>query len=268
MAGNGSSIGLMKGACLMIYKKSFFILLVATTVLLPGRHPAHAGFATEGTQILNNLELMGLNVTQIQAIAQQADQLLNEATMIENQYKNLLTLGNDPLALINALNQLSNIVQQGQILSYAAANVDSQYANLYPGYAVYRNQDMSTAVLQQKYQDWSNQNQDNIKAALKAAGVHEETLQNEKGRLDTVVDLSKTAEGRLQAIQAGNLIAAEEVASLQRLRQLVMTNTQLQANYQAKEQDKEDVNAAKWEQVTAGATTNIHDGESILNDSF
>lgn len=266
MAENGSFIGLMKGGCLMICKKSFFILLVAATVLLPGRHPAHAWMATEFTQVLNNLELILIQVTEIEALAQQADQLMNEATMIENQYKNLLTLGNNPLALINALNQLSNIVQQGQILSYAAANVDSQYANMYPGYAVYRNQDMSTAVLQQKYQDWSNQNQDNIKAALKAAGVHEETLQNEKGRLDTVVDLSKTAEGRLQAIQAGNLIAAEEVASLQRLRQLVMTNTQLQANYQAKEQDKEDINAAKWEQLTGGATTVVGDERSILND--
>lgn len=251
----------------MICKKTVCILLgIATVLLANGSHPASAWMATEFTQILNNLELVGIEGTEIQALAQQAEQLMNEATMIANQLKNLRTLDNNPLAMVNSLERLSNIVQQGQIVSYAARNIDALYANKYPGYSTYLNQDISSAVLQQKHLDWSQRNTDNIKATLKASGIQEETLLNEQNRLDTIVNMSKTSEGRLQAIQAGNLIAAEEVASLQRLRQLIMVNNQHMANYQAQQQDKEDVNAAKWKQVTGGATTNMHDGQVSLEN--
>ncbi|MBU0966887.1 MAG: P-type conjugative transfer protein TrbJ [Proteobacteria bacterium] len=251
----------------MICKKTVCILLgIATVLLANGSHPASAWMATEFTQILNNLELVGIEGTEIEALAQQAEQLMNEATMIENQLKNLRTLEDNPLAMINSLERLSDIVQQGQIVSYAAQNIDALYANKYPGYSTYLNQDLSSAVLQQKHLDWSQSNTDNIKATLKASGIQEQTLLNEQGRMDTIVNMSKTSEGRLQAIQAGNLIAAEEVASLQRLRQLIMVNNQHMANYQAQQQDKEDVNAAKWQQVTGGATTVLGNERSIIND--
>lgn len=240
--------------------------LLVSLLLVPPTVKAGGADATEFTQLLNNIELGELNGTELSALARQAQQLLNETAMIQNQLKNLVTLEDNPLAMVNALKQLSNIVQQGQIMSYAAQNVDALYANMYPGYSTYLNQDISSAILQQKHLDWSQRNTDNIKATLKASGIHEQTLLNEQDRLDTLVGMSKTSGGRLQAIQAGNLIAAEEVASLQRLRQLIMVNNQHMANYQAQQQDKEDVNAAKWQQVTGGATTVLGDERSIIND--
>lgn len=256
-------------------KKCIIAFILMVTIIIPpwtvkagGGGGSLGGFATEVTQWLNYLELLGIDASALKEVAQQAQQLINEAMMIENQLKNLLALNNNPLAVINALNQLSAIVQQGQVLSYASMNIDAQYANLYPGYSTYRYQDMSYDVLMQKHQNWSQQNMDNVKDALKAAGVQEETILNEENRLNTIVDMSKSSEGRLQAIQAGNLIAAEEVSSLQRLRQLVMTNIQLMANYQAHEQDKEDVNNAKWGQISGSGTsgTILGDERSILND--
>ena len=259
-------------------KHKHIIAIALLTILLvtaqPGKIRAGiiwsiiSGISTEPTQIMNNLELLGINNAEWTQVAQQLEQLAHELAMIENQLKNLLTLVDVPLAFINTLEQLSQVVQQGQILSYTALNVDAQYANMYPGYAVYRNQDVSSAVLRQKYVDWSQHNMDNIKAALKASGIQEQTILNEQKRLNTIVDLSKSAEGRLQAVQAGNLIAAEQVSSLQRLRQLVMTNNQLMANYQAKEQDKEDLDAPKWEQSMGAETTDTTDGQSMLNINF
>ncbi|MFH1216517.1 MAG: P-type conjugative transfer protein TrbJ [Pseudomonadota bacterium] len=242
------------------------LLVAPPTVKAGGGGSSVSGVATEVTQLLNNLELAGLHSTELSALAQQSQQLLNEAFMIQNQLKNLLTLNNNPLAMINTLQQLSNIVQQGQIVSYAAQNIDALYANMYPGYSTYQNQDISSAILQQKHLDWSQSNTDNIKATLKASGIQEQTILTEQDRLDSIVSMSQTSEGRLQAIQAGNLIAAEEVASLQRLRQLIMVNNQHMANYQARQQDKEDVNAAKWQQVTGGATTVLGDERSMIND--
>lgn len=262
-----------KGDCMRL-KKIAAALLVGLLVAPPtvkagGGGSSVSGVATEVTQLLNNLELAGLHSTELQALVQQSQQLINEAFMIQNQLKNLLTLDDNPLAMINALEQLSNIVQQGQIVSYAAQNVDALYAHMYPGYSTYLNQDISSAILQQKHIDWSQRNTDNIKATLKASGIQEQTLLNEQDRMDTIVNMSKTSEGRLQAIQAGNLIAAEEVASLQRLRQLIMVNNQHMANYQAQQQDKEDVNAAKWQQLIGEETApNMNDGDNILDDNF
>lgn len=241
-------------------------VLLVSLLLVPPTVKAGGADATEFTQLLNNIELGELNGTELSALARQAQQLLNETAMIQNQLKNLRTLEDNPLAMINSLERLSNIVQQGQLMSYAAQNIDALYDNMYPGYSTYLNQDISSAILQQKHLDWSQRNTDNIKATLKASGIHEQTLLNEQDRLDTLVGMSKTSGGRLQAIQAGNLIAAEEVASLQRLRQLIMVNNQHMANYQAQQQDKEDVNAAKWQQVTGGATTVLGNERSIIND--
>lgn len=246
-------------------------LLLAIILLAPAK-TTEAGsgpgipLATEATQILNNLELLGLNVTQLEALWNQGQQLVNEAIMIEHMITNLLTLADDPLAFINALMQLSYIVEQGQVLSYVATNIDEQYEQMYPGYDEYVYEEMSPWLLRQKYSDWSNHNMDNIKAALKAAHIQEETLMAEEARLETIVYMSKTAEGRMQALQAGNLIAAESVSSLQRLRQLLMVNTQLMANHQAKTQDKEDISAVKWQQLTEGGETVVGDERSMFED--
>lgn len=222
------------------------------------------GIATEPTQIANLGELLGIDVSTFIEIVQQVEQLAHEVQMIENQLQNLLKLGGSPEAIINTLEQLAGIVQQGQVLSYAAADIDGQYANLYPGYDVYRTQDINGATLQQKYSTWSRHNMDNIKAALKAAGVQQETITNERDLLRALKQESEDSEGRMQVLMAANRLAAQQGESLLSLRELVMTNNQLFANWMAKEQDLNDIERAHWEQSTVAAPTNTTDGTSIM----
>jgi P-type conjugative transfer protein TrbJ len=220
---------------------------------------------------MNNVELMGINVAEWVEIAQQVEQLYHEVTMIENQIKNLLTIVEDPLSAlgsINSLSDLSRVIRQGQVLSYAATNIEAQFGNMYERYTDIQGRIVDTSMLQQKYQDWSEQNADNVVAVLRASRIQEETILREETRLQTLTDISQNAEGRLQALQAGNLIAVEEGKSLQRLRQLIMANSQLHANYLAKEQEIKDVHAVKWEQSMGGETTNNTDGNSTLNLVF
>ena len=120
--------------------------------------------------------------------------------------------------------------------------------------------------MQQKYSDWSAQSADSVKNALRAAGIQSESFATEEERLETLKQKSQSAEGRLQALQAGNLIAVEQVTSLQRLRQLMMTNLQLQGNYIASQQDKEDITQAKWNQLIGERDTIIGDEENMLSD--
>lgn len=212
------------------------------------------GLSTEITQIANLAQLLGVNISTYTEVIQQIEQLAHEITMIENQLRNLIKLGDDPQAIINTLEQLAGVVQQGQVLSYAAQNIDDQYASLYPGYAVYRTQDINSQRHLSKYTTWSEHNMDNIKAALKAAGVQQETITTERDLIREIRRQSEDAEGNLDTLQAANRLAAQEGESLLSLRELVMTSNQLWGNWMAKEQDFQDIDRAKWEQTIGNET--------------
>lgn len=224
-------------------------------------------WATEFTQILNNIELVGVNLGTWQVVAQQLEQLVNEAEMLEYEYKNLLSLVENPMAEINSLESLNEIIQKGQVISYAAGNVEARYAELNPGFREYTATILTPPAWESKYEEWEVRNKDNIAAVLSSAGLEEETIFNEKERLETLKEMSRSAEGRKEVIQAGNLIAAEEVESLHRLRKLVADSSQLQANYMAKQQDSEDVHRAQWRRIMADGPTDTPPLGAALKDS-
>ena len=229
---------------------------------------SRAWMATEFTQIMNNLQLLGIHMEEAEQIANQVTQLEHEVTMIEQGLANLEKLVEDPMSAVNSLQQLSEAIQQGQVLSYKASDINGRIEELFPGYASYKDQELTSEVIDQRYSDWSTQNKDSIAAVLKAAGVEDETITNEEMNMDGLIEKSREAEGNLQAVQAGNLLAAEEIKSLQRLRKPTADNSQLIANFYAKEQDKEDLDKAQWQQMLGDGDTVIGDGESILSDQY
>ena len=257
-------------------KKYACIFALSLSLIFPWPVKTYAAWwATEWTQILNNIELMGVNLGTWEVVAQQLEQLANEAAMLEYEYKNLLSLTENPMAEINSLESLNAIIQKGQVISYAAGNVQAKYVEQNPGFATYLATIMPPAAYEKKYEEWGERNRDNITAVLSSAGLEEETIFNEKERLETLKEMSRSAEGRKEVIQAGNLIAAEEVESLQRLRKLVADSSQLQANYMAKQQDSEDVHRAQWRRIMADGPTDtpplgaaLRDPDTIINDEI
>lgn len=229
---------------------------------------SRAWMATEFTQIMNNLQLLGIHMEEAEEIANQVTQLEHEVTMIQQGISNLTKLTENPMAAINSLQQLSDAIQRGQVLSYKASDINGRIDELYPGYASYKDQDLTPEVIDQRYSDWSTQNKDSINAVLSAAGIEDDTITNEEMNMDGLIEKSRNAEGNLQAAQAGNLLAAEEIKSLQRLRKLTADNSQLIANFYAKEQDKEDLDKAKWQQMLGQGDTVVGDGENILSDRY
>lgn len=256
-------------------RKRLIALIILTFLVMPPSKPpiAHAGviyslivgIATEVTQLANLAELLGININTYTEVIQQIEQLAHEVQMIEMMLKNLEGLADSPEALINTLEQLANVVQQGQVLSYVSADIDNQYAQMYPGYEVYRNQDITGFTLHQKYVDWSRHNLDNIKAALKAAHVQQETIGNERDFIQALKQQSEDAEGRNAILKAANRLTAQEGESLLSLRELTMISIQLHANWMAKQQDADDMHRAEWEQdIGDEGEVNIHDGINLL----
>ena len=110
-----------------------------------------------------------------------------------------------------------NIYDRSQALGRQIQNMDSQFNTAFPGFNSYLNQAANSAEspAQDRYQRWSEQGRDNVKAALEAADLNTSTFESEGEQLDRMMTRSQSAVGRMQALQAGNEIASQNVQQLQ-----------------------------------------------------
>jgi len=70
-----------------------------------------------------------------------------------------------------------------------------------------------------------------VKAPLEAANLNTSTFETEGEQLNRMTTRSQSAVGRMQTLQAGNEIASQNVQQLQKLRDLVATQINMQGNH-------------------------------------
>lgn len=179
------------------------------------------------------------------------------ATQIQ-QYQNMVTQGlslpNSMFGSIAAdLQSVANIYTKSQALGRQIQNMDSQFNTQFPGFESYLNQAANSAAVpaRDRYQKWSEQGRDNVKAAMEAANLNTGTFESEDAQLARMVSRSQSAAGRMQAIQAGNEIASQNVQQLQKLRDLVATQINMQGNYMAQQGDRRAASEAAEQQFEA-----------------
>lgn len=216
--------------------KQTFLLIACLLMINPTPSSAGGGGfffgATEWTQIANNIQLAGLQYKELVQIYYQLRQLSN---MTINGWRvPYQTWGNTQTQLM----QLARIVREGQALAYSAANIDREFRNKFKNYDDYLNTHMGITDFSDKYEQWGRTNLDTIKASLKAANLQNAQFASEEQTLSVLQRQSETAQGRMQAIQAGNQIAAQQVRQTQKLRSLMMSQMQMQAAYMASETEE------------------------------
>ncbi|MDD8634678.1 P-type conjugative transfer protein TrbJ [Escherichia coli] len=179
------------------------------------------------------------------------------ATQIQ-QYQNMVTQGlslpNSMFGSIAAdLQSVANIYTKSQALGRQIQNMDSQFNTQFPGFESYLNQAANSAEVpaRDRYQKWSEQGRDNVKAAMEAANLNTGTFESEDAQLARMLSRSQSAAGRMQAIQAGNEIASQNVQQLQKLRDLVATQINMQGNYMAQQGDRRAASEAAEQQFEA-----------------
>jgi P-type conjugative transfer protein TrbJ len=185
--------------------------------------PAHAGvpglFATEYTQLLNYVELIG-------QLEQQVLMVENQITQIADMAKHGITITDQLFGTVESdISNLRTIVNTGEALSYTMSNLDSTFRVRFPGYSPSTN--YSTA-----YQTWSQTSLDSTRGALDAAGLQDSQFDSDAALLKTLQGQSQSAVGRMQAIEVGNQIAENQAEQLMKLRQLMMADMQSKAAYQ------------------------------------
>ncbi|MBX4336617.1 P-type conjugative transfer protein TrbJ, partial [Bartonella raoultii] len=179
---------------------------------------------------------------------------INTAKQLQTQlqqYKDMVKQGlsfSSPQfdGLQGTLQKLKQVYQDSQSISYNMGNLNSRFEKMFPGYEDYL-KNSGKINPKKDYRKWAETGFSNSRVAIEAAGINTSSFENEDKMMQKLVDRSASAEGRMQAIQAGNEIAAQQVKQLQLLRDLVANNTTLQANYTANEVERRAKNEADVE---------------------
>lgn len=207
-------------------KKTIIATLIASAIVMQ-TNVVVAADATLGYQIVQQGTL-------IEQYSTQASQLQQQISLLQDAYRNSSGL---PIqawgSAQNYINELNGILRQAEGLSYASNNtleqVQQQYGDgdtLLPEYS-------------QKISQWNKNVMSQISSVLRVYNAQVNTSLDTQNKLNTIMNASQTAQGRMQVLQASNQIASIAVNELQNLQTIVMAGNQAQLNYIATQTAKE-----------------------------
>lgn len=160
------------------------------------------------------------------------------------------------------IQEVTNMYHNVQSLGRDFASIEQQFQQTYKGYGDYLNHVRQSPERQLlRYQNWSSSGLDNARVALKASGYHVQSFESETEILNKVLKSSQTATGRMQAMQAANELAAQNVQQIQKLRDMVATQINLQANFAAAQTERAAVDDAITESFTSVPVNNSQSKE-------
>jgi len=153
--------------------------------------------ATEWTQIMNNVELVMHYAKQVQQYQAQLTQLANEA-------KNLASLPTNMLGQYQqTYSEYAQTVQQLKGVMGNLSKARDSYQQQYPDLA---NGNQSFAELSAFTKQWEQSGRQNIEDALTGGAAVLDTMQTSQQGFQQLGFASQSANGALQAMQAGNQI--------------------------------------------------------------
>lgn len=178
-------------------------------------------------RILQYVENAAQTLGQFQQIAHQVNGLRNQTLQIENQLKTLKNLNSyNWQDYLNIINQLDTIAKKADALAFSTANLDSEY-DKYRDQAYYEaNADFYNR--QQAAQTrWSANASGTTKSSAAVLSAQHNDLKADGTRLNQLQDASSSVDGEVQAMQAGNQLAAFTSKQMMQVRNLLMNQQQM-----------------------------------------
>jgi len=196
-----------------------------------------------------------------------AKQLLQYAIQVQqiaDALKNTAHGGPASLTSIAAdLGMLAAVVQGGRALAWSLANDDVVFRETYPGYPSLAavGPPPPAGTYASRYAIWAQTSLDTTQGILRGAGFQGKLLATEQGALGILRGLSAAnLLNRNDAINLTGQLAAEQVAQLQKLRELQLEDITSKAAYQGYQVQK-DADMVATEQQFFGPTV-INPGDS------
>jgi len=226
VTGAKSTVSAILRAARSLARKPKRLVAVFAVVVLVGPSGAWA----YATIVLDLTNLVQNTISALKAI----ESVINEVQMISNQVKQIENMVQNSRSYsgvwdqeaLTRLNRLGQIIEQEQAIAYSMAGMERVFRDRYPGYRPVT--DWAAA-----YDQWTRTTLDTLRGTLASVRLHADDFADEQRRIQTLTAMSDNAEGRMQAIQAGNMLAAEQIQQLTKLRQLMMAQINAQNVYMA-----------------------------------
>ena len=178
------------------------------------------GGATEVTQLMNNVQLVESELVQAQQLSVQLQQAVTNPNTPWSQ-------------TMQELQNLRQVYNTAQTMGYSLQSVEQNFTNTYPGYG------QTNGTLLSNIKNWSSQTSNAVQGALATAGWTMDQVSSSDQMVETLRSQSQSAQGQMQATQAGNAIAVEMVQQLRSLSQLQAASTQAQSSFLAGQNQKQ-----------------------------
>ncbi|HTI00680.1 MAG TPA: P-type conjugative transfer protein TrbJ [Acidisoma sp.] len=173
----------------------------------------------------------------LQQINNQIASLQNEATMLENETRNLTSLNVSSLSGITSdLTQIGDLMNQAQGISFQVQSVEAAFNQLYP-----QNYSAGTSIsslLSNAQTRWQNA-RDAFQQTMTVQSQIAQTVQSDSKKLSTLVDASQAATGNLAVSQATNQLLALSIKQQLQLQTLLATQGRAEAVQGANEAQAE-----------------------------
>lgn len=206
--------------------------------------------ATEITQIMNNAQLSASYAEAAQQTATQMQQYqamlkhlqqITPSSMLDQAAQKLFVDQN----MLNAFKNLQKVIVAGEQTAYTMQNVEQKFKQLNKGYGGYAN----GIDIAQSLKGWSDNTLGAVKNSLALVTAHSENFASEQGMMSELQMRSQTAQGQLQATQAGSQISLAMIGQMQKLQQLQMAQMQAQNAHIMAQQGEKDTDAAALKAV-------------------
>src|SRR2546426_7722994 len=219
---------LSRAAC---FGLSVVLVLAATPSATMGQLPV--------IDAANLIQTTLTTLKMVESVINEVEMIANQVRQIENMVQNTRNYGRgiwDTEALPRLL-RLGQVIDQEQAIAYSMGNIDGLFRQRYPGYR-------PVTDWSREYDTWTRTTLDTLRGTLNSVRLHAGDFATEQGRIQALQAMSDSAEGRMQALQLGNMMAGEQRQQLVKLRQLVMAQINAQNVYMATQTNREAQRAA------------------------
>ena len=179
--------------------------------------------------LIPRIAMAQMPVIDVANLAENTAIFLKNAAMLKIMIDNIEKGKGDWETILPFLDQLEEVIKQGEALGYGSEDIAEQFANKFPGY------EFSDGLWRERSKLWTDTQLNTLKGVLESVHLQSENYAEEQPFVAGILEQSNNAVGHMQALQHGNALVAANVKQLVKLRQLVMAQINADTVYRAAE---------------------------------
>jgi len=241
-------------------KGAVAVLTMGASLALMGTPPAKA---QEAVTCVNCSQITTQGLQWAEQVSQYAEQINQYATQLQQYANQLQNTAAVPQQIYSSamsdMEAVQNLMAAGTQLSFSNPGASIGTFSSFLSSTSGQLGDLSAQATQ--YQAWSQQSKDGITAAMNALSQQNGQLTTDNNTMTQLQAQLAASTGQMQAIQNAAEISAQQVRETEKLRQLIMVQTQLAANQEAVSSQEDSRGQAAWQnfvnvpaQADAGTT--------------